>query len=146
MSNQNALLYLFTILEAIEKIKIYCQDITTADELFTINDQMNFNAISRLLLTIGEEVQKIDVELLHTQPHIYWQEIKGLRNRMAHDYRGIDPDIVFDIAVNELEILKKALIQILLNVPINSDLFDQIIDSPYYKHIGYLKQTINFKK
>jgi len=33
---------------------------------------MNFNAINRLLLTIGEEVKKIEVDLLNTQTQIQW--------------------------------------------------------------------------
>jgi uncharacterized protein with HEPN domain len=36
--------YILTILEAIEKIYIYTKDIKSADELYTHNEQMNFNA------------------------------------------------------------------------------------------------------
>lgn len=97
MSEKGFLIYVFTTLEAIEKIKIYSKEIYTPEELLSLNDQMNFNAISRLLLTIGEEVKKIEIDLLNTQPQLQWHEIIGLRNRMAHDYRGIDPEIIFDI-------------------------------------------------
>ena len=102
---------------------------------------MNFNAFNRLLLTIGEEV-----DLLNTQPQLQWHELIGLRNRMAHDYRGIaPPEIIFDIVNHELTPLKKALINILLMNPINKDLVLKALDSPFYKNLEYLRQTLGYK-
>ena len=106
---------------------------------------MNFKAINRLLLTIGEEMKKIEVDLLNTQPQFQWHEIIGLRNRMAHDYRGIDPEIIFDIIKHELIPLKNALINILLLNPINKDLVFKALDSPFYKNLEYLRQTLGYK-
>ena len=110
MSEKSPLLNICTVLEAVEKIKIYAQGFATGMELREANDQMNFNAICRLLLTIGEETRKIPSQLIQLEPQINWSAIIGLRNRMAHDYRGIDADIVFDILAEELPILKLALI------------------------------------
>ncbi len=109
MSEKSPLLNICTVLEAVEKIKIYAQGFATGMELREANDQMNFNAICRLLLTIGEETRKIPSQLIQLEPQINWSAIIGLRNRMAHDYRGIDADIVFDILAEELPILKLAL-------------------------------------
>jgi uncharacterized protein with HEPN domain len=146
MSEKGFLIYVFTVLEAIEKIKIYSRDIESPESLLLQNDQMNFNAISRLLLTIGEEIRKIDHELLITQPQIEWQEIIGLRNRMAHDYRGIDPDIVFDIVKHELKPLQEALLNILLEHPINQELVMRALASPFYRNLHYLLLILNFKE
>ena len=146
MSEKGFLIYVFTTLEAIEKIKIYSKEIHTPEVLLSLNDQMNFNAINRLLLTIGEEIKKIEVDLLNTQPQLQWHEIIGLRNRMAHDYRGIDPEIIFDIVKDELTPLKNALINILLMNPINKDLVLKALDSPFYKNLEYLRQTLGFKE
>jgi uncharacterized protein with HEPN domain len=142
MSEKGFLIYVFTTLEAIEKIKIYSKEIHTPVALLSLNDQMNFNAINRLLLTIGEEVKKIEVDLLNTQPQFQWHEIIGLRNRMAHDYRGIDPEIIFDIVKQELAPLKNALISILMLNPIDKDLVLKALDSPFYKNLEYLRQTL----
>ena len=146
MSEKGFLIYVFTTLEAIEKIKIYSKEIHTHEELLSLNDQMNFNAINRLLLTIGEELKKIEIDLLNTQHQFQWHEIIGLRNRMAHDYRGIDPEIIFDIVKHELTPLKNALINILLLNPINKDLVLKALDSPFYKNLEYLRQTLGYKK
>jgi uncharacterized protein with HEPN domain len=144
MSEKGFLIYVFTTLEAIEKIKIYSKEIHTPEVLLSLNDQMNFNAINRLLLTIGEEVKKIEVDLLNTQPQFQWHEIIGLRNRMAHDYRGIDPEIIFDIVKQELTPLKNALISMLMLNPIDKDLVSKALDSPFYKNLEYLRQTLGF--
>ena len=58
MFEKTSLLYICTTLEAIEKIEIYSGSFQNGQELREANDQMNFNAISRLLLAIGEETKK----------------------------------------------------------------------------------------
>ena len=146
MSEKGFLIYVFTTLEAIEKIKIYSKEIYSPDELLSLNDQMNFNAISRLLLTIGEEVKKIEIDLLNTQPQLQWHEVIGLRNRMAHDYRGIDPEIIFDIIKQELTPLKDALINIILLNPINKELVLKALDSQFYKNLEYLKVKLGYEE
>ena len=68
-SDKNAL-YLLTILEAIQKIKIYSEGYTTSEELFNAKEQMAYNGICHLLLAIGEESKKIEVALKETQSFI----------------------------------------------------------------------------
>jgi uncharacterized protein with HEPN domain len=69
--------YILTILEAIEKIYIYTKDIKSADELYTHNEQMNFNACQILLLVIGEETKKIAENLKEEHTNIPWNLISG---------------------------------------------------------------------
>ena len=136
-SDKNAL-FLLTILEAIEKIKIYADSLDTPEALFEANDQMPYNGICHLLLAIGEESKKIEISLKETQSFISWDEIAGLRNRIAHDYRGIDRNIVFQIVKNELEILQKACEKMLeqLNLP-GPDLH-ALLKNPFFRHLQYL--------
>ena len=72
-SDKNAL-YLLTILEAIEKIKIYSSGFDTPELLFEAKDQMPYNGICHLLLAIGEESKKIETSLKETQSFISWDE------------------------------------------------------------------------
>ena len=58
--------------------EIYSKEIQTPEALLSLNDQMNFNAINRHLLTIGEEVKKIEIDLLNTQPQFQWHEMRGI--------------------------------------------------------------------
>lgn len=145
MFENTSLLYLCTILEAIEKIEIYKHDFENGTALMEANDQMNFNAICRLLLAVGEESKKIDANLLALQPQIDWNAIIGLRNRMAHDYRGIDADIVFDIITKELFTLKEALMELLPGFSVSKSDLCHILASDYFKHIQYISLYLNVK-
>ncbi len=100
MFEKRNLTYFFTILESIETIWIYTNDIESADEFYKANDQLNFNTTQALLLVIGEESRKIVINLKNEFPDIPWHLIAGLRNRIAHDYRSIDPNISFDVVKN----------------------------------------------
>lgn len=137
-SDKNAL-YLLTILEALEKIKIYAGGYNTPELLFEAEDQMPYNGICHLLLAIGEESKKIEITLKETQSFISWDEIAGLRNRIAHDYRGIDKNIVFQIVKQELDTLQKACEKLLqqLNLPKNE--LSALLQNPFYKHLRHLE-------
>ena len=73
---------------------------------------------------------------------IQWDAIRDLRNRLAHDYRGSDPDILWQIITNELEPLKKALIKIIDLIDYDEEMLISAISSEYYKHLLYLNSKI----
>jgi len=130
--------YILTILESIEKIFIYSKDFKNADELYTNNEQMNFNACQALLLVIGEESKKINEDLKSEHTKIPWNLIAGLRNRIAHDYRSIDPNISFDIIQNYLGELKEELIKMLDKVEYENTLLKEVVNTFQYAHLKYL--------
>ncbi len=103
MYNENNLIYILTILEAVEKIKIYSKDYNNPDNFLWDSNQLNFNASVNLLIAIGEEVKKIDEKLKLEFPEIQWKAIAGIRDKIAHDYRGIDPNIVWNVIQNDLD-------------------------------------------
>src|SRR5215469_4026631 len=94
---KNDLLYLMNILEFIGKIWKYTEEIKDAEELYELNDQMNLNASLTLFANIGENVSKITDNLKNEYSNIEWKQIKDFRNRIVHDYVGIDLAIVFGI-------------------------------------------------
>ena len=141
-SDKNVL-YLLTILEAIEKIKIYARGYSDANTLFNAEDQMPYNGICHLLLAIGEESKKIEITLKETQSFISWDEIEGLRNRIAHDYRGIDKDIVFQIVAHELDTLGKACEKLLQQLELSKDELKSLLRNPFYKHLQHLPDIIS---
>ncbi|GAB3706697.1 hypothetical protein GCM10027592_40410 [Spirosoma flavus] len=93
MYSDNNLVYIFTMLECTEKIFIYAQDYPNAEELNWGADQRDFNTIWALLLVIGEESKKIEADLKKEFSQIPWHNIAGMRNYLAHDYRGIDHEL-----------------------------------------------------
>ena len=136
--SEKNILYLLTILEAIEKIQLYTTAYNNAKQLLEANDQQPFNAASHLLLVIGEESGKLEELLKEEIAFIAWEQITGLRNRLAHDYRGIDPDIVYQICRFELPALKEACRSMLGLLYINKDDLSRWLQSPYFSHLEYL--------
>ncbi|HBD95093.1 MAG: hypothetical protein A2015_02350 [Spirochaetes bacterium GWF1_31_7] len=134
----NNVIYILTVLEAIEKISIYSKNFKTPDELYWANDQINFNASVNLLIAIGEETKKIDSNLKFDYQEIHWKAICGLRDKVAHNYRGIDPVIIWSVIKDELPILKIAMVSMIKKLDLNKDLLKEFIDNKYYKHLTYL--------
>ncbi len=66
------------------------------------NDQLNFNAVLNLLAHVGETSGKLSDDFLREVSGIDWEKIKGLRNRIVHDYLGLDTLKVFQIVHNEV--------------------------------------------
>jgi len=70
-------------------------------------------AILYYLQTMSESTTHISQENRSSQPQIEWQKIRGLRNRVVHDYLSIDLELVWAILEKELEPLQAAVKEIL---------------------------------
>ena len=138
MHDEKNLVYVLTILEAIEKIKIYSSDFENPDDFLWANQQLNFNGTVNLLIAIGEETKKIETKLKEKFPDIKWKPISGMRDKLSHDYRGIDPNIVWNVIRNELDILKKTMIQMLQEIRYDQKTLEEALKTSYYNHLSYL--------
>ena len=65
-------------------------------------DPVLSRAVIRSLEIIGEASTKVDSEFKSQYPHIEWRKMSATRNRLIHDYFGVDYDIVLDIIKNKL--------------------------------------------
>jgi uncharacterized protein with HEPN domain len=95
------------------------------------------------LANIGENVSKISETLKQGYSNIEWRQIKNFRNRIVHDYVGIDLAIVYEIITKDLEIIK-AEIEKIIKEKISQKTFDieeiKISkESNYYTHIHFDK-------
>ena len=132
--------YIFTALVAIEKLWIYTGEVKSAEQFLSKKEGLISNACQLLLMTIGEEVRKVDPELKAIYPDIPWSKITRLRNRIAHDYRGVNPEISFYTINHSLTELKNALIGMLDRVDFPNDKLNEILESDYYALLSYLKK------
>ena len=140
-NEKNDLLYLLNILEYIGKIWRYTEEANNAEELFEINEQMNLNASLTLLSNIGENVVKLSQNLKKDYSNIKWKQIREFRNRIVHDYVGIDLAIIYEIITNDLKLLKTDVEKIITD-KIKSKIFNieelKISkESQYYKYIDF---------
>jgi uncharacterized protein with HEPN domain len=67
-----------------------------------LSDDLLCNAIVRSLEIIGEAAKKIDSEFKNEYPHIEWRKMAGTRDKMIHDYFGVDYEIVWDIVEHKI--------------------------------------------
>ena len=65
-------------------------------------------AVQHALLIIAEAARHIPIELKETQPQVPWHKIHGLGNLLRHEYRRIDPDILWSIVTDYLDDLDRA--------------------------------------
>jgi uncharacterized protein with HEPN domain len=133
MSNNNQILYIISALAASQKAMYYAQKYNSPSVFFDAEDQVYFNGTLTLLMAIGEEVKKIDKEIFETQPSIEWQKLKDMRNFLAHDYRGVDYDIVYDVVKVKLPKLSEAFIAFLHLFPKTE--VEEALQNEYYKHL-----------
>ena len=101
----------------LQRILKYCREIEDfiagADyPTFETALQMN-RACIFTLEQIGESVKGLSDSFKKGYPHIPWQEIVGLRNRIAHDYDGIYLDIVWETITEDIPQLLDSLDKIL---------------------------------
>jgi uncharacterized protein with HEPN domain len=65
-------------------------------------------AVQHALLIIAEAAKHIPPELKATRPEVPWQKINGLGNLLRHEYRRIDPDILWSVITEHLDSLDQA--------------------------------------
>ncbi len=77
-------------------------------------DETTKRAFVRSLEVIGEAVKQIPDEIRLKYPNIHWKSIAGMRDKLIHEYFGVDYDIVWDavtIKIPELEKTVRRMLQ-----------------------------------
>ena len=100
MSDRDFKLLLSDIIESITKIKNYTSGYTFEDFL---NDSKTCDAVIRNFEIIGEAANRLPEELKEKYYNINWFRIRGFRNRIVHDYMGVDLNIVWLIINNDID-------------------------------------------
>jgi uncharacterized protein with HEPN domain len=94
MSERNIQLLLDDMLSSANKIKQYTKGF---DYDSFLSDDKTIDAVVRNFEIIGEAANRISQDFKDRHPEIEWNRIRGFRNRIVHDYFGIDYKIVWEI-------------------------------------------------
>lgn len=103
-------LYLDDILEAAKRIEKYTKGLTFGK---LKKNNLTVDGVVRNLEIIGEAAKNIPVNIKEKYTEIEWRKIAGLRDILAHEYFGIDLEVVWDIVENKLPILRNQIAHIL---------------------------------
>jgi len=106
MSKRDPALLINDILESCNKILQYTSSMNFEEFL---KDSKTIDAVIRNFEIIGEAANRLPEEFKEQNPSIDWHKIRGFRNRIVHDYMGIDFGIVWDIRNNYLPSLIESL-------------------------------------
>lgn len=112
MSNRDLTLLLEDMLESALKIKRYTTNLNFDSFL---NDDKTIDAVVRNFEIIGEAANRLDPDFRIVNSEIEWNRIRGFRNRIVHDYFGIDYEIVWTIIENDIENLIEQIETAILN-------------------------------
>lgn len=95
-------------LEAIDKIERYTKDMDFAGWL---EDEKTVDAVIRNIEVIGEASSHLPDEVLQRYKDIPWRLMKGIRNILAHEYFGVDLEIIWKTVKEDLPAIKKLLFE-----------------------------------
>ena len=104
MSKRALDLYWDDLRDALRKIQRYIKRFSFLD--FT-QDQKTIDAVIRNLEIIGEVASRIPKETREQYPEIPWVDMIGMRNKVIHEYFGVDLEILWRTIEEDLPILEK---------------------------------------
>jgi uncharacterized protein with HEPN domain len=70
-----------------------------------VGDPVKSRAIVRSLEIIGEASKKVDLDFRAQYPQVEWKKMAGLRDRLIHDYFGVDYTIVWNVVTTDIPAL-----------------------------------------
>ena len=104
------LAYIDHILDCIRKIKEFSSGLTFNE--FKTNELVQ-DAIIRNIEIIGEASKKVSSNTKQTWYKIPWKEVSGMRDKLIHDYMGIDVKVVWQTIKEDIPSLEKLINEIL---------------------------------
>lgn len=94
-NERDSFLYLEDIARSMARVREYIHGIGFQDFK---RDYKTVDAVIRNFEIIGEASKNVPKQLKEKYGHIPWEEMYRLRNRISHEYFGIDYEIIWEIA------------------------------------------------
>ncbi|MCE2935047.1 MAG: DUF86 domain-containing protein [Cyclobacteriaceae bacterium] len=107
-------LYVLHILNAIGRIEQFTHGISEDQFCQSILIQ---DAVIRNIQVIGEASKKFDDAFCNAHPHIPWRQIGAMRNKLVHEYFGVDLPSVWSVVIIDLPVLKQNMLELKSEYP-----------------------------
>ena len=91
--------YIDDIIQSAEDAEMFIEDL---DYSAFSKDKKTINAVIRSLEVMGEAAKKIPARVKKQFPDIPWKEMSGIRNKLIHEYFGVDLEIIWNVLKEEL--------------------------------------------
>ena len=111
--HKEPIIYLKHIFDECEFILSVISNDTTKESL--LNDETLKRAMVRSLEIIGEASKKIPTDFKLKWNTVNWKNMAGMRDRLIHDYMGINYNIVWDVICNKIPELSKQIAEVIDN-------------------------------
>lgn len=95
--------YLAHIRDALDRVAEYTED--GRDSFF--RDRRTQDAVVRNLEIVGEAAKHLSSKAKEGAPHVPWKVISGMRDKLIHEYFGVNLEIVWQVVEKELPLLRR---------------------------------------
>jgi uncharacterized protein with HEPN domain len=102
--------YLKHIIDAISDIKRFMEGLTKKE--FLENKEKQY-AVLRALEIIGEATKNLSKEMKAKHSEIQWKDISGMRDKLIHEYFGVNLDLVWETVKKNIPELEKQISEML---------------------------------
>jgi uncharacterized protein with HEPN domain len=102
--------YLQDIYDAINEIATFIKGMTYEDFL---KDKKTINAVIRSIEVIGKASKQLPKAVRDKNPSIPWEKMAGMRDKVIHEYFGVDIEIVWKTPKKQIPALKKKIFALL---------------------------------
>src|SRR3989338_3795867 len=102
--------YIQDIIDSIKEAGEFTKELSFDDFK---EDKKTVNAVIRSLEIMGEAAKKIPDDLRRKYSKIPWKEMAGIRDKLIHEYHGVDLEIIWKVVKEELPPVKPNILKML---------------------------------